>query len=108
VPKMTMNMEDFKQSLTANDPPGGLTQALTALWWDARGDWDRAHAHAQEDEGLNGAWVHAYLHRKEGDRGNAGYWYGRAGKSFNERPLSEEWLSITEELLKEGSNSKAP
>lgn len=94
-----MRMDEFKQSLTKNDPPADLTQALTALWWDARGDWDKAHSHAQEDEGSAGAWVHAYLHRKEGDRGNAGYWYRRAGKSFCEKSFSEEWLDITEELL---------
>lgn len=94
-----MKIEEFKQSLSANDPPAGLTEALTALWWDARDDWEKAHAHAQEDEGGSGAWVHAYLHRKEGDRGNAGYWYRRAGKSFCEKSLPDEWLSITQELL---------
>ncbi len=97
-----MKIEEFKQSLTANDPPAGLTEALTALWWDARGDWDKAHSHAQDDESSSGAWVHAYLHRKEGDRGNAGYWYRRAGKSFCEKSLSEEWLSIIEVLLSAG------
>jgi hypothetical protein len=94
-----MKIEDFQRSLTANEPPAGLSEALTALWWDARGDWQRAHSHAQDDEGANGAWVHAYLHRKEGDRGNAGYWYRSAGKSFCEKSLSDEWLSITQELL---------
>ena len=94
-----MKIEEFKDSLTATDPPEGLTEALTALWWDARGDWERAHSHAQDDEGTDGAWVHAYLHRKEGDRGNAGYWYRRAGRTFCEKSLSEEWFSITEELL---------
>jgi hypothetical protein len=94
-----MKIEDFQRSLTANEPPAGLSEALTALWWDARGDWQRAHSHAQDDEGPNGAWVHAYLHRKEGDRGNAGYWYRRAGKSFCEKSLSDEWLGITQELL---------
>jgi hypothetical protein len=94
-----MKIEDFQQSLSANEPPPGLTEALIALWWDARGDWERAHSHAQEDEGSEGAWVHAYLHRKEGDRGNAGYWYSRAGKPFCENPLSEEWLSIARQLL---------
>jgi hypothetical protein len=94
-----MTIEDFKRSLGTNEPPADLTPALTALWWDARGDWDKAHSAAQDDEGNDGAWVHAYLHRKEGDRGNAGYWYRRAGKSFCEKSLPEEWLSITQELL---------
>jgi len=94
-----MKIEEFKQSLTANDPPEGLSEALTALWWDGRVDWDKAHSRAQDDEGRSGAWVHVYLHRKEGDRGNAGYWYGRAGKSFCDKSLSEEWLNIVEELL---------
>jgi hypothetical protein len=97
-----MTIEDFKRSLGTNEPPADLTPALTALWWDARGDWDKAHSSTQDDEGNDGAWVHAYLHRKEGDRGNARYWYRRAGKSFCERSLPEEWLSITQELLSVG------
>jgi len=96
-----MTMEDFQRSLKANEPPADLTPALTALWWDARGDWERAHSHAQDDQGTDGAWVHAYLHRKEGDRGNAGYWYSRAAKTFCEQSLAEEWLSITQQLLGE-------
>jgi hypothetical protein len=94
-----MKIEDFQRSLSDAQPPPGLSEALIALWWDAPGDWERAHSHAQGDDGPDGAWVHAYLHRKEGDRGNAGYWYRRAGKSFCEKSLSEEWLSITRELL---------
>ena len=94
-----MTVENFRGSLAASEPPANLTPALTALWWDARGDWERAHSHAQDDEGREGAWVHAYLHRKEGDRGNAGYWYRRAGKTFCEKSLADEWLSIVQELL---------
>jgi hypothetical protein len=94
-----MTIEDFKRSLAADDPPAGLTPAVTALWWDARGNWERAHSYAQDDEGIDGAWVHAYLHRKEGDGGNAGYWYRRAGKGFCEKSLAEEWLSISQDLL---------
>src|SRR5438876_8034961 len=95
--KMTLN--DFRQSLTATEPPAGLTLALAGLWWDAKGDWTRAHESAQQDEGRDGSWVHAYLHRKEGDQGNAAYWYGRAGKPVCREPLDAEWLSIVKRLL---------
>jgi hypothetical protein len=94
-----MTFDDFRQSLTAAEPPAGLTLALTGLWWDAKGDWTRAHESAQQDEGPDGSWVHAYLHRKEGDDGNAAYWYGRAGKPVCREPLDAEWLSITRDLL---------
>ena len=70
-----MTVDDFRQSLTAADPPAELTPALVGLWRDAKGDWNRAHESAQQDEGPEGSWVHAYLHRKEGDQGNAAYWY---------------------------------
>ncbi|MGA8621308.1 MAG: hypothetical protein WB660_22640 [Candidatus Sulfotelmatobacter sp.] len=63
-------MDEFRQSLTASEPPAGLTLALAGMWWDAKGDWTRAHESAQRDEGPDGSWVHAYLHRKEGDQGN--------------------------------------
>ena len=75
----TMTLEDFHLSLTATEPPTGLTLALAGLWWDAKGDWARAHESAQRDESKEGSWVHAYLHRKERDEGNAVYWY-RAGR----------------------------
>jgi hypothetical protein len=75
-----MTLDEFRQSLSATEPPAGLTHALAGLWWDAKGDWKRAHDSAQQDEGVEGSWVHAYLHRKEGDQGNAAYWYNRAGK----------------------------
>ena len=70
-----MTVDDFRKSLSATEPPPGLTLALAGLWWDAKGDWTRAHESAQQDEGPEGSWVHAYLHRKEGDQGNAAYWY---------------------------------
>jgi hypothetical protein len=63
-----MTLDDFRQSLTATEPPAGLTLALAGLWWDAKGDWTRAHESAQRDERVEGSWVHAYLHRKEGIR----------------------------------------
>jgi hypothetical protein len=94
-----MTLDDFRKSLTATAPPAGLTVALAGLWWDAKGEWTRAHESAQQDEGSDGSWVHAYLHRKEGDEGNAAYWYHRAGKPVSREPLDGEWLSIIKALL---------
>jgi hypothetical protein len=94
-----MDLAAFRASLRAPAPPAGLSVACQALWWDAKGDWDRAHELAQADEGGAGDWVHAYLHRKEGDAGNAGYWYRRAGKPASQASLAEEWAAIAEALL---------
>jgi len=94
-----MTLDDFRQSLTAAQPPSVLTLALAGLWWDAKNDWTRAHEFAQQDEGVEGAWVHAYLHRKEGDQSNAAYWYNRAGKPVCREPLDAEWVSIATDLL---------
>jgi len=94
-----MTLDDFRRSLTATNPPHELTRALAGLWWDAKGDWTRAHESAQEDEGPEGSWVHAYLHRKEGDQGNAAYWYDRAGKPVCKNSLDAEWASIVKALL---------
>jgi len=94
-----MTLDDFRQSLTATEPPAELTLALVGLWWDAKGDWTRAHESAQGDEGSKGSWVHAYLHRKEGDQGNAAYWYKRAGKRVCRDPLDAGWLSVVKDLL---------
>jgi hypothetical protein len=94
-----MTLEEFQQSITANHPPAELPHALAGLWWDAKGDWARAHSSAMLDKSSDGSWVHAYLHRKEGDRENAGYWYSRAQKSFCEESLQNEWSSIAREIL---------
>jgi hypothetical protein len=94
-----MTLDEFRASLTAGSPPSGLTPPLEALWHDAKGDWTRAHSLAQQVESVDGAWVHAYLHRKEGDLGNAGYWYRRAGRSKASMSLEEEWAAIAEALL---------
>jgi hypothetical protein len=93
-----MTLDDFKATLKAAPPP--VPPLLLALWHDARGDWEKAHALAQDvDDGL-GAWVHAYLHRKEGDPGNAGYWYRRANQPIATDSLESEWDRIAEFLLK--------
>jgi len=94
-----MTLEEFQQSITANDPPAELPHALAGLWWDAKGDWARAHSSAMLDKSTDGSWVHAYQHRQEGDRENAGYWYSRAQKSFCKESLQNEWSSIARELL---------
>lgn len=73
--------------------------ALRALWLDARGDWEGAHAAAQAAGSRDGDWVHAYLHRKEGDEGNAGYWYARAGRPHCTASLTAEWEQIARSLL---------
>lgn len=94
-----MTFEDFRQSLTADDPPAGPSLALTGLWWDDKGDWTKAHESAQSDEGPKGSWVQAYLHRKEGDLGNAAYWYRRAGKPVCGESFGAEWKRIARGLL---------
>jgi hypothetical protein len=97
--ELKMTLDEFCK-LAATEPPAGLTHALAGLWWDAKGDWERAHEYAQQDEGRDGSWVHAYLHRKECDQGNAAYWYNRAGKAVCREPLDAEWHSIVGALLK--------
>ena len=94
-----MTLEEFRESLSRAEPPADLDRALKGLWWDAKGDWGRAHESAQQDEGPAGSWVHAYLHRKEGDTSNAGYWYRRAGKNPSRALLQEEWLEVVKSLL---------
>jgi hypothetical protein len=97
-----MTLDDFLQSLTASEPPLELSPALAGLWWEAKGDWTHAHQSAQRAKDNDGAWVHAYLHRKEGDRDNAAYWYSRAGKPFCRESLDAEWRSIATDLLRSG------
>jgi hypothetical protein len=80
-------------------PPASLSLALQSLWYNAKGDWNKAHELAQKDGGVSGAWVHAYLHRKEGNASNARYWYVQAGKPVNSGLIEEERTAISEELL---------
>ena len=96
-----MDLARFRASLSADAPPPGLSLALQALWRDEKGDWDGAHEAAQADGGGAGDWVHAYLHRKEGDAGNAAYWYRRAGRPVCRLSLEEEWAAIADALLAE-------
>lgn len=99
-----MNLATFQASLAADAPPTGLSLPLQALWYDAKGDWAEAHRLAQRAETTEGSWVHAYLHRVEGDLSNARYWYTRAGRPPATQPLQEEWAAIAQALL-EGSGT---
>ena len=93
-----MTVAEFKATLESQTPPA-VSGALVALWHDAKGDWSRAHEVAQEIENATGSWVHAYLHRKEGDESNAAYWYRRAGKPVERGSLETEWTQIVTALL---------
>ncbi|MBV9656225.1 MAG: hypothetical protein JOZ42_16855 [Acetobacteraceae bacterium] len=95
-----MTLDTFRQSLAERGPPSGLDTALQGLWWAGAGDWDRAHALAQQREGDPRCdLLHAYLHRQEGDAGNAHYWYRRAGRSAGAGSLQEEWDALATEFL---------
>jgi hypothetical protein len=94
-----MTLEEFRATLEDVNPPD-VAPALVALWHDARGDWEKAHNVAQDVDDASGSWVHAYLHRKEGDLGNAGYWYRRARRPAASGSLNEERDAIVTELLR--------
>lgn len=91
---------DFKTSAGGDKPPAGLSPPLEGLWWAAKGDWDKAHKIVQDVETADAAWVHAYLHRVEGDLSNARYWYGRAKRPPADGALDAEWAAIAAELLR--------
>ena len=94
-----MNFDEFQESLSASSPPAGVSGHLQSLWYDAKGDWNRSHEIIQNIEDKTAAWIHAYLHRKEGDIGNADYWYRRAGKNRPTLTLQDEWKNIVSALL---------
>jgi hypothetical protein len=94
-----MDLAVFGQSLKDDAPPPGLTPALQALWWDGKGDWDAAHHCVDHENGKDAARVHAYLHRKEGDQSNAGYWYRSVGIAPFKGTLDEEWAALAAERL---------
>src|SRR5215468_8851522 len=97
--RSTMDFDTYKSSLAQDAPPQGLSMAVQALWWEAKGDWHQAHQCAQKQTDANGAWTHAYLHRVEGDMSNAGGWYRRAGRAAASVALKEEWETIARALL---------
>jgi hypothetical protein len=94
-----MSIDEFRQSLTDAQPPANLSTLLQALWHEAKGDWARAHDILQHEESADSAWIHAYLHRVEGDAGNAAYWYRRAGKPVAQQSLADEWNAIVAAML---------
>ena len=98
-----MNLAKFKASVAKQSPPAALTPPLQALWWAGKGDWDKAHKIVMGEEGAHAAWVHAYLHRVEGDLPNAGYWYRTAGKPVATGALEAEWAVIAAALLRDGA-----
>jgi hypothetical protein len=93
-----MKVEEFRASFTREEPPVGLPAPVAALWWDAKGNWKRAHGLVDELETPEGMAVHAYLHRKEGEAWNADYWYKLAGRKFHRETLEEEWAALVEGL----------
>jgi hypothetical protein len=97
---MVVNMADLKASLSDAAPAAGLAPPLAALWWAAKGDWDAAHKIVQDESSKDAAWVHAYLHRVEGDLSNAGYWYRQAGQPVAKDALEAEWERIVSALSK--------
>jgi hypothetical protein len=95
---MVVSMADFKASLANAKPAESLAPPLAALWWAAKGEWDTAHKIVMNEDSKDAAWVHAYLHRVEGELSNAGYWYRRAGKPAASDALDAEWQRIVEAL----------
>jgi hypothetical protein len=93
---------DFRTSLTGAAPAPELAAPLAGLWWAAKGNWDQAHKIVQDESSADAAWVHAYLHRVEGDLGNAGYWYRQAGRAVATDSLESEWERIVAALLGSG------
>jgi hypothetical protein len=94
-----MKFEEFQKTLPSATPPDNLSVYLQSLWYDAKGDWEKAHMIIQDLEDKTASWIHAYLHRKEGDIGNADYWYRRAGKIRPANSLQAEWENIVKALF---------
>lgn len=94
-----MTFQEFKTTLSSSKPSEDLPDLLKAMWYEGKNNWEAAHNIAQDISSKDGSWIHAYLHRKEGDQGNAAYWYHRAGKPIPRVSLQEEWEQIVTELL---------
>jgi hypothetical protein len=98
---VVVKIAGFRASLSGAAPASQLAPPLAGLWWAAKGDWDRAHKIVQDDPSREAAWVHAYLHRVEGDLGNAGYWYRQAGQPVAKDNLEDEWERIASALIED-------
>ena len=98
-----MTPHDYRQTLSQDAPPAALNAPLAALWWAKKGDWDKAHKLVQDEQSMDAAWVHAYLHRVEGDLGNAGYWYAQARKPAALGDLDAEWTAVVTTLLSQAA-----
>ena len=96
-----MTIDELKRTLTKANPPSDLTPPLASLWWAAKGDWDKAHGIVMKEDSREAAWVHAYLHRVEGDLDNAGYWYRKARRPAASEPLPAEWDAIAAALIEQ-------
>ena len=94
-----MTLDDLKMTLAHDTPPGDLSDELRAMWLSSREGWEAGHVIVQHIESAAAAWVHAHLHRIEGDHTNAAYWYRRAGQPVCQAPLEAEWDQIASELL---------
>jgi len=94
-----MDFNSFSHSLLDDFPPQYISAYLQALWYDAKGDWEKAHEIAQNIETTDGSLIHAYLHRKEGDLSNAGYWYIKAKSSLPDTPIETEWEELVRKFL---------
>jgi hypothetical protein len=102
-----VTLSTFKRSLACKEPPVGLSAALAALWWAGKDEWNKAHEIVMNGDDPDCAWVHAYLHRVEGDLGNARYWYRQAGCSPASGDLAAEWIAITVTLLARSAAERA-
>ena len=96
-----MTYDEFMSSLSSSNPPANIPDVLKALWYDGKNDWESSHNIAQDINDINGSWVHAYLHRKEGDISNARYWYSRAGKREPHVSLKQEWEELVKHFIEQ-------
>ena len=94
-----MTLDEFKESISQEKPPVNISQPLESMWWVAKGEWDTAHNLIQPLSDSHSMRIHGYLHREEGDEGNAAYWYRRNGMSLPQNSLEEEWTEIVSALL---------